>query len=155
MRKIFKFTILILTVGVAQNGETSTRTIEDFNKLDWLTGTWNRTNVKPGHSGREEWKKSSVSELSGSGISMKGKDTVVTEKIKIVIIEDTIYYVADVPENKGLVYFKFVSISEKSFVCENPHHDFPKMVAYTFDGKVLKATISGNGKSIDYLFEKK
>lgn len=152
MSNILRFIILLLSAVIVQSQETSNQTIEKF---EWLTGRWNRTNVKPGRSGVEEWKKSSDSELTGSGILMNGKDTVVIEKIKIVVKDDNIYYVADVSENKDLVYFKFSTITKNSFVCENPDHDFPKRISYTYDGKVLKATISGNGKSIDYLFEKK
>lgn len=155
MLNILRIIFLLLGIVIAQSQETSNETIDNFNKLEWLTGTWNRTNVKPGRSGTEEWKKSSDSALTGSGILMRGRDTVVIEKIKIAIKGDHIYYIADVPENKGLVFFKFITITKNNFICENPEHDFPKRISYTYDGKVLKATISGNGKSIDYLFEKK
>jgi hypothetical protein len=63
--------------------------------------------------------------------------------------------VADVPENKEPVYFKLTTITDHSFTCENPQHDFPKTISYIKDGIKLKATISGNGKSIEYLFDRK
>ena len=86
---------------------------------------------------------------------MKGNDTSFVEKTKLVIRGNTIYYVADVPGNKQLIYFKLTAITNYSFTCENLKHDFPKKIRYTKDGFVLKATISGNGKSIEYLFERK
>ena len=129
--------------------------ISDFKKLQWLTGEWNRTNAKPGRSGIEKWVMNSPTELQGWGISMRGSDTAFVEKIKITVKDNNIYYVADVPENKGVVLFKLTKITDTEFVCENPDHDFPKIIAYTKDGTKLKATISGNGKTIDYLFEKK
>ncbi len=77
------------------------------------------------------------------------------EKLKLVIKDETIYYVADLAENKEPVFFKSTAITENSFVCENPQHDFPKKIAYQKDGNKIKATVSGDGKSFDYLFEKK
>lgn len=128
---------------------------KDFKKLQWLIGEWNRTNVKQGRTGIEKWVTSSEFELQGWGISLKGTDTTFIEKTKLVIKDNDIYYVADVPENKEPVYFKLTNITDNAFACENPAHDFPKKITYLRDGNILKATISGNGKSIDYLFVRK
>jgi hypothetical protein len=126
----------------------------DVSKVEWLTGTWTRTNAKPGRSGAEVWTKKSDTELDGHGYNLKGADTTFVEKIRLIAKDGKLFYVADVPENKGEVYFEITSISEKGFVSENPKHDFPKKIAYELTGKNLKATISGDGKSIDYLFVK-
>jgi hypothetical protein len=126
---------------------------DDVSKVEWLTGSWTRTNVKPGRSGVEVWAKNG-NELVGRGISLKGMDTTFVEKIRIVSKEGKLFYVPDVPENKGEVWFELTSVTEKGFVCENPKHDFPKKIVYEVDGKDLKATISGDGKSIDYFFKK-
>ncbi len=126
----------------------------DFAKLKWLTGTWKRTGMKPGKMGTETWATSSPTKLIGTGITMKGKDTVVAEKLQLIIKNDSIFYVADVTENPEPVYFKLTSITDHSFVCENLQHDFPKKIVYTLIKGKLKATISGNGKSIDYYFNK-
>ena len=144
---IFLFTfILSCLTSMSQSG---------LKKLDWLVGEWTRTNAKPGSSGIEKWIMNSPTELQGWGINMRGNDTALVEKLKIIVKDNNIYYVADVPENKGVVLFKLTKITENGFVCENPEHDFPKQIAYTRDGTKLKATISGNGKAMDYLFEKK
>ena len=123
-------------------------------KLSWLTGTWNRTNTKPGRSGHEKWSRISDKEYVGYGVNMRGTDTAFVEKIKIQVKDNTIYYVADVPENKEPVFFKFISLTNDGFICENPGHDFPKKIEYKLTGDKLKATISGDGKAIDYFFEK-
>lgn len=125
----------------------------DVSKVEWLTGKWNRTNAKPGRSGVEIWTKKG-NELVGRGINLKGTDTTFVEKIRIVSKEGKLFYVADVPENKGEVWFEFTAVTDRSFVCENSQHDFPKKIVYELDGNNLKATISGDGKSIDYLFVK-
>lgn len=126
----------------------------DISKVLWLTGTWTRTNSKAGMSGVEIWVKKNDTEMIGRGISLKGTDTTFVEKLKIVSKDGKLFYVADVPENKSQTWFEFTSISERSFVCEDPTHDFPKKIVYELDGSNLKATISGNGREIGYIFRK-
>lgn len=128
----------------------------DFTKLSWLEGTWTRTNgTKPGRSAHERWEKSSEQELRGYGVTLQGQDTIFLEKITVLVKDNAIYYVADVPQNQQPVYFKFTEITESGFVCENPEHDFPKKISYQLESDKLKAQISGNGKAIDYWFELK
>lgn len=93
--------------------------------------------------------------MKGKGATLQAADTVFVEKLKIVVKEDTLYYVADVPENKEPVLFKFTEITPTSFVCENPAHDFPKKIAYKLEGTKLTATISAGEKKMDFLFVKK
>jgi hypothetical protein len=141
--------IILLLLNTAAYAQ---RTAGDLKKLDWLKGTWTRTNAKAGRTGYEAWKEAGPTELTGLGISMKGADTLFVEKIRIELKEGQIYYVADVPENRSEVWFPITELTANGFVCENPKHDFPKKIAYAVDGKNLKATISGDGKEIDYLF---
>jgi len=142
--------ILLLTTGAYSQQNIK----KEFKKLEWLTGTWMRTNAKPGRATTESWIKESPGKLVGKGVTLKGTDTAFVEKLQLIIKDDAIFYVADVKENKSLVYFKLTSITTNSFVCENPEHDFPKKIAYTLTDGVLKAAISGNGKAIDYVFVK-
>jgi hypothetical protein len=145
--KLFLIFFIAATTAYGQN------TSNDFKKLDWLNGTWTRTNMKPGRNGYEAWKSNGTT-MTGKGIMMKGVDTTFVEKIRIELKDGQFYYVADVPENKGEVWFAFTEFTNKGFVCENPEHDFPKKISYEMDGNNLKATISGDGKAIDYLFVK-
>ena len=154
MKKILLLTAVIVGYGL-KSALFAQPATEDFKKLEWLEGTWTRTNNTPGGSAHEKWQKISPSEWSGLGVNMNGSDTAFVEKLKLVIKEGAIYYVADIAGNKQPVYFKLTSIADDRFVCENAQHDFPKKISYEKDGKKMKATISGDGKSIDYLFEKK
>ncbi len=149
MKALLLSTLLLYTSLVqAQISE------KDFSKLDWLEGTWKRTNAKPGRTASEVWKKISNTEWRGKGVNLRGADTLFVEKIKVVQKDGSIFYVADVPQNKTEVYFKFIEVSNTHFVCENPQHDFPKKIAYVREGNTLKVTISGDGKAMDYLFER-
>jgi hypothetical protein len=148
-------TLFFLALPLLGSCQSTPKAEKDFSKLSWLEGTWVRTNAKPGRSGSEQWAKGKRNEWIGWGVNMKGADTTFVEKLKLVIKGGDIYYVSDVPENSKPVDFKVTSIDEKSFVCENPAHDFPKKIAYYKDGNNLKAVISGDGKEMEYLFVKK
>lgn len=127
----------------------------EFDRLYWLNGAWSQTNItKPGQSLVEQWSKSGDYEMKGQATTKQNGDTVYVERITLLIKENAIYYVADVPQNKQPVYFKLTSITGNGFVCENPEHDFPKKITYQLTGAQLKATISGNGKSFDYFYSK-
>ena len=143
--------LVLLIVGVAFQSTAQT----SLSKLEWLIGSWARTNAKAGRSGVEVWMKTSDQEFVGKGINLRGTDTTYVEKLKLISRNNKIYYVADVPENKEPVLFEMTSQTGTNVVFENPAHDFPKKIAYNLDGSKLKATISGDGKSIDFLFEKK
>jgi Domain of unknown function (DUF6265) len=141
--------LLMLPLAFSANAQSN------LNGLNWLNGEWLRTNAKPGRSGIEIWKKDSDSLMIGRGINMRGRDTTFVERLKVIVKDNLIYYVADVPQNKEPILFKLTSQSSTSLVFENPKHDFPKKISYELLGKKLKATISGDGKSIEYWFEGK
>lgn len=150
MKKSFLLTLLIFFSAQAFAQPSS----NDFNKLNWLEGKWIRTNVKPGKNASEMWKKISGTEWKGKGVTLKGTDTLFVEKLKLIAKDGNIYYVADVPENKSEVLFKFTELTDYGFVCENQKHDFPKKILYQLNGNKIKAVISGDGKSVEFLFEK-
>lgn len=148
--RVILFIILFISITdcIAQD-----ITLNDFKKLEWLIGKWDRTNLtKPGRTGYEVWNKTGEQEFRGHGGVLQGKDTLFVEKFSIVIKDNTIYYTADVPENKQPIYFKMTSVNDSGFVCENPEHDFPKKITYQLEDATLKAQISGNGKLSDFIF---
>ncbi len=102
----------------------------------------------------ENWVKESPVKFVGSGITLKGRDTIFSEKLQIIAQKDGIYYVADVEENKKPVHFKLTEISDMGFVCENAAHDFPKKISYQMTGNKLKVVVSGDGKRVDFEFMK-
>jgi hypothetical protein len=108
----------------------------------------------PGRTSMEHWSRNGDNVLVGRNVLLQGSDTLSVEKATLLIKDGIIYYLADVPDNKVPVYFKVTSLSATAFVCENKTHDFPKKISYTQLGNILKATISGNGTSIDYIFKK-
>ncbi|MGY0037351.1 DUF6265 family protein [Pedobacter sp. NJ-S-72] len=137
------FIVLIMVIntniyGQAKvNGKLNAK--QEFKKLEWLIGNWNRTDVKPGKTATESWVKVAAYEFKGTGVVVKGKDTVFVEKLRLIVKDNDIFYVVDVKENKGLVYFKLTTISSSGFVCENTEHDFPKKIEYQLSGGIFKS----------------
>ena len=128
---------------------------QDLKEFEWLVGSWERQGGRPGTSSVEVWSLNDDGSLSGSGITMKGGDTVFVEKLHLVIKNNKPHYVAEVAHNKSATYFEIIESSNSGFVSSNPEHDFPKKIKYDLDGNKLVATISGNGKEIPFHFIRK
>lgn len=126
----------------------------NLKSMEWLLGTWQGTNTKPGHTAYEKWEKTSKQGFKGVGVTLKEKDTVFVEKLKIVVKDNKLFYVAEVSHNAALVYFQITKQETTGFVALNPEHDFPKEISYRLDDEKLKARISGNGKSVEFNFVK-
>lgn len=125
---------------------------QKFKKLEWLVGKWTRTNAKAGESGYETWNKTADLKLTGKGVTLSGKKVTFVEDLAFIVKGTDIFYTVIVSGEKKPVYFKLTELSKDSFTCENPSHDFPKKIAYHRDGDQIKAVISGNGQSVDYIF---
>lgn len=154
LKQIALITLIMLPVVVSAQNKDGIKA--EFERLYWLNGGWTQTNItKPGKALVEQWAKSGDYEMKGQATTIQNGDTVYIERITLLIKDNAIYYVADVPQNKQSIFFKLTSITENGFVCENPEHDFPKRISYKLTGTQLKATISGDGKSFNYLYVKK
>jgi len=114
----------MITAAVCQSGI--------LNQLGPLKGTW-QAEVH-GKMIYETWRSDGNEELTGMSYKLNAKDTTVFEKTKIVNRNNKLSYIAKVSnQNEGKdVAFKLVSASNKTFVFENPEHDFPQRVVYQF-----------------------
>jgi hypothetical protein len=125
-------------------------------EFQWLIGTWKIKDKRI----YEEWKASADGQsLLGKSFKVNGADSVILEKINLTYFAGHYHYIPDVAENSAPVDFTISSFDQKSFVAENPAHDFPKIIRYTIvrkhkDVHELLAVIEGNGKVISYAFEK-
>ena len=126
----------------------------DLKNFEWLLGKWERVNENPEKTTFENWERHSPTTLKGTGITLKGQDTIFMEKLRIEIRQENIYYIPEVAHNAAPVLFKIQECSNTGFTAENPDHDFPKKIAYQKTGNGMKATISGDGRSIDFIFRR-
>jgi hypothetical protein len=150
MKNCISTIFLIVTVTMAY-GQASTQ----GGAFDWLKGTWEKVQTKPGQTAYEVWSEDVDGNLTGMGCTLNGADTVFIERLKIIEKSGDYYYVADVSHNAAPVLFKMTEIGDMSFISENPEHDFPKKITYRFDGTVLTATISAGQKEIPFRFRRK
>lgn len=150
--KILFLGVLLLFTAMAHAQETAE---QKFKKLEWLTGKWVRTNCKPGQSGYETWEKVSDRKLVGKGVTMQGKKVNFVEDLQFIIKDNALFYVVKVSGATKPTHFKLTALTDDSFSCENPEHDFPKKISYKKDGNKIKAVISGDGNHEDYLFTRR
>jgi Domain of unknown function (DUF6265) len=152
--KILKLMVAFILLGLLGSlqsyGQESSA--EKFKKLQWLVGKWERTNARPGQSGYEEWSKSSSTSLIGKGVTLKGEKTIFVEELELSIQGEDIFYIVKLSDEPKPVLFKLTAITEDTFTCENPEHDFPKKIAYTREGKNVRAIVSGDEQKLVYEF---
>ena len=93
--------------------------------------------------------------LSGIGFTLNNGDTTFIEKLSIILNNDGLFYVADIPHNLAPTYFKLTNHKNDSWTFENPDHDFPKIITYRrISTSMMNCTIQGNGKQIIFEFIK-
>ncbi|WP_294311685.1 DUF6265 family protein [uncultured Chryseobacterium sp.] len=137
-----KFFITVVSLAILY-AWTIKRT-NDIQKTEWLIGTWENKTQRG--SIYETWTKSGHNEFSGKSYSVKDKDTIVFENIRLVQENRKLFYIPTVKtQNDGLpVRFAAKTISKNQLVFENPQHDFPHIIAYTkITSDSLIAEISG------------
>jgi len=131
-------------------------TYKDFRKLRDLEGSWEMKTDK-GYI-QEKWVRTNDSTFEGKNYSITRGVVILEERMKIVLTNEGIFFIATVTyQNKGLpVSFKLISIKNNEFIFENKEHDFPQQVMYHVKDDGLFAFINGSTekgfKKIDFSF---
>ena len=101
-----------------------------FNRLYPLQGKWIMRTGK-GFIG-EEWIKINDDYLQNRGYMIKGKDTIITERVALTNTKEGIFYTSTVEDqnNKQPIAFRLTAADDNTFVFENQQHDFPKRIVY-------------------------
>lgn len=115
-----------------------------------MTGNWQRGDDKPGRTTFEQWEQASETLYLGLSYIMVGGDTVWQEKMRLVAAETV--WTLEVNGEGETIPFRLTKIEQKSFISENPEHDFPKMITYTLRGDSLAAVISGEEVKVPFTF---
>ena len=120
-----------------------------LSKPSFIIGSWERLNDELGNSTFENWN----SDFTGIGYTLKNSDTVFKENLSIIELNDTLFLeVTGVNENPTL--FKFTNQHNTSFTCENKLNEFPKEINYRIENDSLKASVSNEEFSIDFIFKR-
>ena len=120
--------------------------MDDLKKLEWLTGQWE--GIMGSGLYHEEWYPDELNNLTGRAYLIKNGEITNNEKLKIHLIENDIFYTADVSHNPAPVSFKLTEYSDKIFIFENPEHDFPQKITYEIlSENNFKATVEAVNES--------
>jgi hypothetical protein len=129
----------------------------DLRKLEWILGTWQRDTS---HGMMfENWKVINDTFWEGKAFRLAANDTIILEKLSLVIINDNLFYVPVVSHNSGPIYFRMIEQSKDKAVFVNPEHDFPQTIIYRkISGDSLHARIEGLNEgvesSVDFYFKR-
>lgn len=124
-------------------------------KAEWLIGTWE--NKTQNGSVYETWAKVSEIEFSGKSYMLKEKDTIVFETIRLIQMQNSVFYIPNVNNQNDNLPVQFIAkiVSDKDLVFENLNHDFPQIISYAkINDNALVAEIAGtkNGKERKQIF---
>ncbi len=123
-----------------------------INNLDWLLGSWNRTNNEEGKKTFEYWTKKSPEEYVGLGYTLQGQDTVFKEEMRLLKSNMAWKFEVITAGDKASTIFPITKKTKDSFVCENQANEFPKKIEYYMNGKNLEAKISGGDMEVLFTF---
>lgn len=129
MKKIIVILIVILTVM------PKVAFTKNCNLIERLIGQWESTNKTKIIS--ELWQKVSSDTYEGIGTTKlkKDKEIIASESLRIVNMNEDIFYIAKVKHNNLPIAFKLTTCSENYLKFENKQHDFPKQLIYTWIDK--------------------
>lgn len=124
---------------------------EDAKQLSWLTGKW-KMETKTGNI-FENWIQTNDSSFQAISYKVKlSGDTVVLENIRLHYRGNQLFYIptANGQNDNKPISFRFTSLTQNSFVAENPAHDFPQKIHYVLlDKNKLLATVSAIVNGVD------
>ncbi|MEO9475219.1 MAG: DUF6265 family protein [Cyclobacteriaceae bacterium] len=144
-----KRTLLILPLLAFISCSTDRESIAD---LDWMAGKWIKESDSPATTSIEVWEKTSETEMDGFGLTTEENDTIFYEQLRIIEEDNDLYYLANVGD--GIVKFELTRSDTDKWVFENPKHDFPKRIIYTYDGTSMVAYAQAGDVSLEFRFKK-
>lgn len=148
MKNTYLYIILFVMLLSCTQKKT---TVLEKGELDFLIGDWERTNEKEGKQTFEHWKKITQYEYEGLGYTLQKKDTVFKEELRL-FKKDSLWNLEVTGVNESPTVFTLTDKNSHSFTAENPTHDFPKKIQYSYFDDVLSASVSGDDFEISFIF---
>ena len=134
MKKMILLAVAALMMSAASHTEIR------YKDLEWITGNWH---MDAGEiQVYESWKKGKDESYVGEAWVLQGRDTIVTEYIKIEKIGPHWVYIAQINDGNPVLFTLKETSEPKNLVFENMEHDNPKWITYKWINKneVLAAT---------------
>ncbi|PWK42805.1 DUF6265 family protein [Pleionea mediterranea] len=125
-----------------------------------IVGHWqSKDDAKPSDNSQvteEIWQQVSDNTLEGKGRVVVNGQASTTEWLRLVKMDNAIFYIAKPKQNERPVAFKLTECSEKRWVFTNKHHDFPKQIEYQLkSSKKLLVNVTGDGNGFSIHFDSK
>lgn len=127
----------LLLISAAPGAER----VED---LSWLTGRWVAEEAE-GRWTEENWTAARGGVILGSSLAGQGLKAGWFEFMRIAVGKDGRLAFYASPGGAPASAFPLVSSGNQEAAFENLAHDYPARIVYRREGKVLHATISGQG----------
>lgn len=126
--------------------------------MNFLIGSWERIDDKPGKKTYEKWFLTMDGEYKGEGYTMQQTDTIFIENM-VIKFDNTksksaknswIFEVTGVNEEPTI--FKINDYSDDSFTAVNLTNEFPTHIRYEIKNDTLNASVSNNEFNVDFKF---
>jgi hypothetical protein len=143
--------VAALTVATASaqaqrgRGRLEQLTTTTLTEISWLVGNWR--SAQAGLIIEERWIPPAGGAMLGVSRTLKGGQMIGFEFLRLVERDGTLVYIAQ-PDGRPPVEFMLTAMTENSATFENPMHDFPKMITYTWrDDGSLQAVVSDGAQN--------
>lgn len=126
--RLFFGGFLLFFLTQCQSAETG----KELDKLQWLEGTW--VNQTPTRKSIEVWAQQPDRSYTVNSWLLEGTDTIFSESIEVKPAGQKIIYavtLAAQPPGEP-IEFKLAENTGTRAVFENPEHDFPRKISYTY-----------------------
>ncbi|MDF2178015.1 DUF6265 family protein [Aliiglaciecola sp. CAU 1673] len=147
----YSYLLLTALLGAPIQAQATCRLTD----LSWLLATWQM----PTEKGQvlEAWQQVSDNSYEGRGWSIKQGEVSRSEDLRLVQMQDKIFYLAKVTENPMPVPFLLTTCSANQAIFENPEHDYPQRLHYQLEGTdTLDVKVEDlNGKGFALRFQKR
>lgn len=123
---------------------------DSLGAFDWMIGDW----VSDDGAISEHWHVASEQTFEGKGIT-RLENTISTESLRLLFMEDEVFYLAKVAHNEVPVAFRLTAESTSGHsIFVNPDHDFPKQIIYHRDGSddMIVTVSDGGSKGFELRF---
>lgn len=122
-----RFILVLCLIFVSQSVKASH--CQKMDEIQWILGNWKMN--KKNQTIVENWQQISPSTFEGYGkVINKSTASETFESLRIVEMQQQLFYLAKVKENLLPVPFKAVKCEDGLMVFENNDHDFPNTLTY-------------------------
>lgn len=119
----------------------------------WMVGRWVAENDRERVT--EEWRSLGAETFEGAGATYSRATGAATggESLRLVAMSGGVYYIAKVTHNAYPVAFTLMSCDDGHLVFENPTHDFPRRLEYSFTAPDTMTVRVSDGDAKGFVLE--